>query len=187
MTNQQQGNEPKTNPLNFPALRRLGELADHAPVIVVDSRELTPLSFSRLQSEVGTLVSGDYSICGLEHLFAIERKSIADLIGCCTGENRQRFERELHRLRGFQFKRLVVVGTEREIVLGQYRSEIKPKSVISTLRCFECRYDIPVVFCDTPAIAAERIESWAFWYAREYVQIVNGLWRGVQPTNDHTR
>jgi hypothetical protein len=38
---------------------------------------------------------------------------------CCMGENRQRFERELHRLRGFRFARLLVVGSEEEILQGQ--------------------------------------------------------------------
>jgi hypothetical protein len=32
------------------------------------------------------------------------------------GDNRERFERELHRLRGYRFKRLLVVGSEAEIL-----------------------------------------------------------------------
>jgi len=52
---------------------------------------------------------------GGENLFAIERKSIADLVGCCVGENRERFFRELHRLRGFRFKRLLVIGGRADI------------------------------------------------------------------------
>ena len=68
--------------------------------------------FKRLESRVGTLVSSDYSAAGIESLFAIERKTVGDLVGCCTGENRDRFERELHRLRGFRFKRLLVIGSE---------------------------------------------------------------------------
>jgi len=115
------------------ALRSLGELADCQPVIVIDTREQAPLAFGRLQSIRGTLQMGDYSVKGLESLFAIERKSIGDLVGCCVGENRERFERELHRLRGFRFKRLLIVGTEAQIQEGQYCSNIKPQAVMATL------------------------------------------------------
>src|SRR5688572_25097121 len=59
--------------------------------IIIDSREQNPLTFTRLSSIRGTLQSGDYSIAGLEHLFAIERKSLDDLAMSVTSE-RERFE-----------------------------------------------------------------------------------------------
>src|SRR4051794_16412534 len=102
-------------PAHWPALKGLGDLAEHRPVIVRDTREQLPLAFTRLQCEPGTLTTGDYSFRGGENIFSVERKSIADLVGCCTGENRERFERELHRLRGYRFKRLLIIGTQAEI------------------------------------------------------------------------
>jgi hypothetical protein len=39
----------------LPALRSLGELADRAPVIVIDTQEQEPLAFERLASVRGTL------------------------------------------------------------------------------------------------------------------------------------
>jgi ERCC4-type nuclease len=111
-------------------------------------------------------------------LFAVERKSISDLVGCCIGQNRERFERELHRLRGFRFKRLLVIGCEAQILKGEYHSNIAPKAVLGTLSAFEIRYDVPVVFYETPELAARQIERWAFWFAREMVEAVNSLWRG---------
>jgi DNA excision repair protein ERCC-4 len=166
--------------MKLPALRGLGTLADHEPVIVYDSREQAPLVFSRLQSVRGTLTTGDYSVVGLEGLFAVERKSISDLVGCCMGENRQRFERELHRLRGFRFKRLLIVGTEEEILSGRYHSNIKPQAVVATLGAFEARYDLPVVFRPSSELAAAQIERWAFWFSREMVEVVNNLWRSAR-------
>jgi hypothetical protein len=50
------------------------------------------------------------------------------------GENRERFERELHRLRGYRFKRLFVVGSEAAILAGQYHSNIKPNAVLAKPR-----------------------------------------------------
>jgi DNA excision repair protein ERCC-4 len=163
--------------VKLPALRSLGELADSEPVIVVDTREQVPLPFSKLQTRSGTLITGYYSVAGLECLFAVERKSISDLVGCCMGQNRERFERELHRLRGFRFKRLLIVGSETQIQEGQYCSNVKPQAVMSTLGAFEARYDLPVVFKPTPELAAAQIERWAYWFARETVETINGLWR----------
>jgi len=150
-------------------------------VIVVDTREQEPLCFERLQSRAGSLVSGDYSIAGMESLFSVERKTIPDLIGCCVGENRERFERELHRLRGFRFKRLLIVGTEEQILQGLYNhTNIRPRAVWATLCAFEVRYEVPLVFRASPALAARQIESWAYWYSREMVCVANEMRRALE-------
>lgn len=167
----------------LPALRSLGNLADELPLIVTDSREQTPLCFHRLPSRVGSLYSGDYSIAGLETGFAVERKSIADLVACCAGE-RERFERELFRLRGCRFKRLLIVGTRAEIEAGNYRSKVTPAAVVASLEAWQVRFDIPVVFAATPSAAAEVVESWAWWYAREVVESCNAILRGIKPPPD---
>ena len=65
----------------------LGDQAACRPCIVIDTREHCPLPFSRLATIRATLQSGDYSVLGVEHAFAVERKSVADLVGCCVGEN----------------------------------------------------------------------------------------------------
>lgn len=141
------------------------------PTIIVDTREQTPLAFKNLPSEVGTLQSGDYSVRGATELFAVERKSISDLVGCITGSDRERFERELHRLRGFWFSRLLIVGAEAEILTMQYRSNIKPKSVLHSLWAFEQRYRVPVVFEPFADKAALLVERWAYFFARELLKI----------------
>ena len=162
----------------LPALKNLGSLADVRPTIVVDSREQAPLRFLRLESVTGSLASGDYSFAGGEHLFAVERKSIPDLVSSVCTQERERFERELHRLRGFRFARLLIVGTREEIETGSYRSQAKPKSVLNSLAAFEARYSVPVVFAPTPTVAAAQIESWAYWCAREVVEAANELLKG---------
>jgi DNA excision repair protein ERCC-4 len=108
-------------------------------------------------------------VAGIEELFAVERKSIPDLVACCAGE-RERFERELHRLRGCRFKRLLIVGTEADILAGRYRSRIVPAAVLGSVCAFEVRYDLPVVFSPTPQAAARLVERWAFYFARECVE-----------------
>lgn len=165
----------------LPALRHLGELADRLPVIVCDTREQAPLPIQRLPVIRAGLLTGDYSIAGLEAVFAVERKSVADLVACCAASNRERFENELHRLRGFRFRRLLVIGTRQEIEAGAYRSTIRPAAVLGTLAAFEVRFDCPVVFEPDPAAAARRVESWAWYAAREAVESCNAILRATPP------
>lgn len=151
------------------------------PILIVDTREQMPLVFARLPSQRGTLTTGDYSFAGGEELFAVERKSIADLAGCCAGTNRERFARELHRLRGYRFKRLLIIGTVAEIERGEYRSNIRPASILATLAAIEARYDLPVVFAASPTDAAALVESWACWFAREITNAAKSILSHAEP------
>jgi len=161
-------------------------LRDFRPTVLIDSREQTPLSFKRLpfrslREEDGEgLYSGDYSLAGGETLFAVERKSIPDLVSCC-GPSRDRFERELHRLRGYRFARVIVTGPRSDIEEANYRSQMLPKAVLSTLAAFEARYDIPFVFCANEVAAASQVEVWAYWFAREMLRTVDDLVRAAGP------
>ncbi|MEA3163844.1 MAG: hypothetical protein QOE88_1662 [Verrucomicrobiota bacterium] len=55
-------------------------------------REQEPLVFKSLKSVRGTLLTGDYSVAGLEELCSVERKSISDPVSCCMGLNQNYFE-----------------------------------------------------------------------------------------------
>jgi ERCC4-type nuclease len=101
-------------------------------VAVCDTREQLPLSLEPLQTVRGTLATGDYSVRGLEHHIAIERKGLGDLLACC-GTERERFEREVQRLLAYPVRALVCETTWSEIEAGAYRSQIKPQSVIGSL------------------------------------------------------
>ena len=162
----------------LPALKKLGKLADLRPVVIIDSREQTPLPITRVKTVRAGLQSVDYSFVGGEQVFGVERKSIDDLVGCCMGENRERFEREMHRLRGFRFKRLLIVGPHWMIDAHRYKSKIKPSAVLHSLSAWEARYDLPVVFTEHETHAAEMVESWVWWFAREMVESTNSLLRG---------
>lgn len=160
----------------LPALRCLGELADARPVVVIDSREQTPLRFTKLASVPGTLVSGDYAPLGLEHIAAIERKSAADLVSSVIHE-RDRFERELSRLRGLHFARVVVTASRESIMAGAYRSNANPRAVLASCDTFEVRYGVPFVFANDETAAALLVESWIMLVCREVVEQANGLVR----------
>ena len=74
---------------------------------VIDTREQTPLDVSPLRHVEGTLTTGDYSVCGLEQVISVERKSLPDLLTCC-GRERERFDREIARLLAFPVRSLVI-------------------------------------------------------------------------------
>lgn len=140
------------------------------PTIVVDSREQCPLIFRNLPAQRGTLDTGDYSFVGAEHLFAVERKTLDDLAACCKSDQRDRFERELHRLRGFRWRHLIVLSTLEDAANGAYVSKLNPKSLLHTLRAFEARYELMVTWEPDPDRAAVLVEQWVYWSARELMR-----------------
>ena len=154
------------------------------PVILVDTREKAPLHFEHYQTEAATLTTGDYSIKGMESAFSIERKSTPDLIASLT-RDRDRFTRELERLRGYRFKRLLIEGTIDQIRMHDYRSLATPAAVLGSLNALEVRFNIPVVFAGTRIHAAELIEQWAFYYLREQVKHAQSIIALTDPQASH--
>ena len=144
------------------------------PTILIDTREQSPLVFTHCPADVATLATGDYSIQGFEDEFTIERKSLDDLAGSCT-HDRERFERELVRLRGYPFRRLLVVGTVEDVEAHRYRSRAEPKAILASVTAFEIRYGLPVAFCPTPGAAALQVERWAFYFLRERLKTASAV------------
>jgi ERCC4-type nuclease len=147
------------------------------PTAIVDTREQAPLQLD-LQTVVMGLTSGDYSFVGGVHLFSIERKSLDDLVGCVTRE-RERFERELIRLRGYRFRRLLIVGTPEELEAGRYVSATPPAAIFSSLATWEVRFDVPVVFAATPELAGDLVSSWIRAFARELARDAMNMAAGM--------
>ena len=136
------------------------------PTIIIDSREKTPLEFD-YPSVVRGLYSGDYSFVGAEHLFAVERKTLADLAASCARSRREVFEHELLRLRGYRFRRLLITATEEDVHAHNYRSNMSPNALLGSVFTFEVRYDIPLVWEPDVGAAARLVERWAQRFARE--------------------
>ena len=108
------------------------ELKPDQITAVIDTREQLPLDLSPLRTTTGTLSTGDYSVLGLEHVVAIERKSLPDLI-TCVGRDRERFDREVQRMLAYPTRALVVESSWAEIEAGEWRSQIRPSAVIGSL------------------------------------------------------
>lgn len=124
--------------------------------VKTDTREQSPYTFEGIgwdkadgggegrtltvETVRGTLASGDYSLLGYERRVAVERKSLADLYGT-LGQGRARFERELERLKDYDFAAVVVEASLLEIVTSPPpHTEMSPKAVYRSIIAWSVRY-----------------------------------------------
>lgn len=124
--------------------------------IIIDSREQAPFDFSPFpdcEAIRGTLATGDYSLYGFAAEIAIERKGIDDLIQCMTGE-RERFTRELERLRGYNSAMIVVEAPFNAIRCGMYRSRMNPDAAVQSIFSWMQRFKLPFFFANDRADGA---------------------------------
>jgi len=136
--------------------------------LICDTREQSPFNFSGFDCEVlaGSLPTGDYSLAGLEDRVAVERKSLDDLLGCLTGDGRERFERELARARGLDAFAVVIEASFQDMAEGRYRSRMKPHAALQSVLAFQVRYGVPFVWAGSRAGA----EYAAFHFLRHYLR-----------------
>ncbi len=134
-------------------------------VIIIDTREQNPWEFADMRSQPGTLATGDYSIRGLEHLISIERKSLADLLGC-IGTHRKRFKHELQRLQAYRFRSLVVEATYADLERGEWLSKIHRASVLGSLAAWQAQYSLPIMLAGNHEAAARFAEKFLYQAAR---------------------
>ena len=145
-------------------------------VIIRDTREQSPLDFSRYEAvvEPGALEVGDYAPAGLGHLCALERKSVPDLVASLTWE-RERFEREMRRARGLDAFAVVIEGSLGQVRRHEYRSQAKPHAVLQSMCAFSIRYSVTWIWADDPAGAA----YFAFHFMRHFVREAEARYREI--------
>jgi DNA excision repair protein ERCC-4 len=130
---------------------------------VCDTREKAPLDLL-VPTIVKTLPVADYSIVGLETKVAVERKSLDDLL-MCVGRERERFDRCIRNMRGYEVRVLVVETGWASIELGQWRSQLKPTQVKAAL--YAWMKHVSVVLAGDRFQAANIVSGILFTAARE--------------------
>ena len=134
--------------------------------IICDTREQAPFTFSGYPVEVsvGGLEAGDYSVRGFERRVAVERKTLGDLVGC-LGADRQRFERELARLRGYDCAAVVVESPTLALRQGRYLGRLDAGAAWQSVLAFSMRYRMPFIFCadraDAEAVTFDLLRHYA--------------------------
>lgn len=138
-------------------------------IILIDSREQRPFDFlscaADIEVERGTLDTGDYSLAGLEHKIAVERKSLSDLVQC-LGAERDRFTRELQRARALEAFAVVVESSWQDLISGKYRSRLNPGAAAASVAAFSARYGTAFHFAGTRANA----ESYTALFLRQFLK-----------------
>lgn len=131
---------------------------------IIDTREQTPLCLDPLPWKRGTLVTGDYSVRGLERVIAIERKSLPDLLAC-IGSDRERFEREMLRMLAYPTRGVVVEATWRELETGGWQSRVTPAAATGSVLGWVAA-GVPFVFAGDHAAAGNVVARLLFIAAR---------------------
>ena len=141
--------------------------------IIRDSREQATFAFSGLPVEVlvGALEAGDYSVAGFTPRIAVERKELQDLVGCLSGE-RDRFARELARLRGCDCAAVVVEAPVHALRSGNYLGRLDAGAAWQSVLAFTQRLQVPFIFCadraDTEAVTFDLLRHFARDRWREF-------------------
>lgn len=129
--------------------------------IVVDTREQAPYTFdpNRFQVERRALRVGDYSLVGSEERVAVERKSLPDFVQTVI-HTRRRFHAELRKLAEREFACVVVEGSLRGVLEGNYGSGAHPNAVFGAAISICVDWGVPVHFCGDRQTARRFVEGY---------------------------
>jgi ERCC4-type nuclease len=146
--------------------------------IVVDSREKENSHITgyfdkiKVAHETRKLDTGDYSaVIGdmtLERDVVIEKKSGLDELSQNMTADRERFADEFTRAKseGLKVFLLIENATWTDIFLHNYRSQLKPQSLIASLLSWQVRFNITIIFCK-PSESGQIIYATLYYAARE--------------------
>jgi len=122
-------------------------------LIRIDTREQQPLEFEDVATVRGTIKTGDYSLEGDQDCFAVERKSLPDLIqSLAIQKNFSRELKKIRRARAAGFPRLfyVVEANREDIEQFNYSiftgGRVGPGFIFHQLSELEYVHDVHVVF-----------------------------------------
>jgi DNA excision repair protein ERCC-4 len=151
--------------------------AEHLTALV-DSREQLPYDLRPLQMKSATLDAADYSLLGCEHCVAIERKTLADFVACC-GNERERFQRELLRLRGYAHRAVVIEASAADLEAGTWRSQINSKNVVASVLSWSFQLGIPFYLAGDRKTAEQWTAKLLFLAARHRWRECRDLAAGI--------
>ncbi len=117
-------------------------------------------------AERKSLMTGDYSIAGLEDAVTIERKTLGDAVNTVIHEW-TRFRKTLYRMAGMDHAIVVVEASIDDIMAHRYESDAEPLSVLGRLVGITVDHGIPVVFAGSRAMAELFAERWLLQVAKK--------------------
>lgn len=146
-------------------------------VILCDSREqvnqeiVDYLDKKKIRHVTRALETGDYSAMlgdmTFEDEVVIERKANLDEIAGNFTNGRDRFEREFIRAKANGIKVFLIIenASWTDILLHNYRSDLKPQSFLATLLSWQARFNVTVTFCK-PSETGQIIHATLYYWIR---------------------
>lgn len=133
-------------------------------VIATDTRE--QLSYKFGNTAFATLPYADYSVVYRGKLYldkiAIERKSSVSELYSATGRERDRWERELEKMKSVKFKWVLCEFNFMDIVNAQPPGKLEASCVYGSICSWQIEYGIPFIFAGNRANA--RGLMWKLFY-----------------------
>lgn len=135
--------------------------------IIIDTREQQPWCFDNYVTANKKLDTGDYSVEGLEHLLAIERKkSISEFANNIT---ESRFKDVIERLHNIKYAFLLLEFDLQDVLIYPVGStvprrlwdkiKISPSFIIKHLLELQINHNIKIIFCGDASNAEKMAES----------------------------
>jgi ERCC4-type nuclease len=145
-------------------------MSEIVPTIIQDTQEKRPFVLTGYPVEIKKLPVGDYGIRSFSDwnnpAFIVERKSLSDLIGSLTNgkkrsekRRRERFMREIEKLRQFRFAALLIEASRADMEEHSYTSQATPQSILASLDAIQVRCGIHVLWAGDSYGAARRLEG----------------------------
>lgn len=126
------------------------------PTIIVDTREQEPYEFKATEHCAGFIVEkldcGDYGLKECPNLIVVERKKSVDELCGNFGINRERFERELERMKEVKLKYIVVEDYWSSIFKPHF-SHMPANVIFESIFALELKYNIHFIFAGTRSMA----------------------------------
>jgi len=135
-------------------------------VVLVDTREQNPFSFTRFEglfagTEKKALKLGHYSIAGLEDHCVVERKDISDLVGSLTTD-RTIFVDRLRRMAGYPHRLLVITGPLSVVKSPYAHSPAHPNRITQSLIAILAGLRVPFLCTETHELGEEIVASYLY-------------------------
>ena len=152
----------------LPAVAERGgtELRVPRPVVIVDSREKNPFSFSRFHGwfagvEHKPLSLGDYSVAGLEEVCTVERKDLSDLVHSLTVERRA-FVSRLQQMSRYPQRLLVITAALSQVKSLYPHSRANPNRITQSLIAALAGLGVPFLCVETHELGEEIVASFLY-------------------------
>ena len=138
--------------------------------IVIDTREQAEYSFA-CETVRRKLDAGDYSVVGLEHRVAVERKSLADFVHTVI-HDAARFAAELQKLAGIDAASVVVEANLDDVLRGRHGDVLRsvdPQAVLGAALHIALHWRVPVYWCGSRQAACAFTDAFLRMFVRTTV------------------